>query len=99
MKEQTQRTIALAVVMPLALLTAFLFVRPVGSQQAIGPSAGACFATNGKDVQTTYLDGGGLFYPGPSDTSIEQTDVGFDLLTRTPFRRTGRFVYVPVITK
>ena len=80
-------------------LSLVLFLRPAFAQRMAGPTFGACFATDGQGVETTYLDGGALFYPGPSETRITPTDDGFDLLTRTPFRDWSMRVYLPGVLR
>lgn len=78
----TRLTIAL-----LLVLTAYAYV-------SAAPTAGFCVSTNGHTVETTVLDGGGSYYPYPQVT-IEQTDVGFVVETRTVFIR-GR-VYLAAV--
>lgn len=90
MSTQTHFTLALTTVLLLAALAAVLFVRQAVAQTA---TFGACYASNGVTVETTVLDGGGAFYPAPSEARVTQVDAGYVLETRTVFRR-GR-VYVP----
>lgn len=91
MSKQTHFNLALGSVLLLACLAAFLFVRPVFSQQA---TVGFCVATNGTTADTTILDGGGAFYPSPQ-VRVEQTDTGFAVEARVEWKR-GR-IYIPMI--
>lgn len=63
---------------------------------APSPVVTACYSFDGNTVETTYLDGGGAFYPGPSDSSVEQDGDGFRVVHRTVFTPLRR-VWVPLI--
>lgn len=94
MTNQTHFTLALTTVLLLAVLAAVLFVHQAVAQTAM---FGACYASDGRTVETTVLDGGGAFYPAPSQATVQQTDDGYVLEMRTVFRR-GR-VWLPQVTK
>lgn len=63
------------------------------------PSYGVCYATDGEQVETTFLNGGGAFYPIETEATIEQLDDGFAVTHRVRFVEIGARVYLPVVAK
>lgn len=62
------------------------------------PAAGLCYATDGTNVETTYLSGGAFLYPGPSDVEIEPIgDGGVIVHHSTRFLPIGTRVYLPAV--
>lgn len=63
-----------------------------------GPVVTACYSFDGAAVETTYLDGGGAFYPGPSENVVERYDDGsFRVTHQTLFTPFKQRVYLPVV--
>lgn len=78
----------------LLLLAAFSGAATV---RALWPEVGVCYSTNGTLVETTYLSGGGEFYPVQTDSSVIQIDDGFMTVHRVRWERHGVRVYLPVV--
>lgn len=88
------------------LLAIALLIQPAFSQQQqpqpareFGPSWGIAYATNGREVQVVNLDGGGLFYPGPTEATVTEVDGGFVVELHTAFRYVSTKVYLPQVVR
>lgn len=66
---------------------------------AWGPSVGVCYAVDGSAVETTFLNGGGMFYPIETGATIEQLEDGFAVTHQVRFVDVGRRVYLPDVRK
>lgn len=71
--------------------------RGVLAAPVVQPAVAACYATDGVNVETTYISGGGAYiYPGPSDVEIEPlADGAFVVHHSTRFVPIGARVYLP----
>jgi hypothetical protein len=79
----------------LLLVCVALFVLGVRTSRALplAPVAGACYASDGVTVETTWLGGSGDYaYPSPSEGTITRYDDG-------SFTVTHRTLFVPVVKR
>jgi hypothetical protein len=71
----------------------------LADDQHINPTAAVCYAFDGNDVQSTYLDGGANYYPAPESELVEALPEGrgYRIVVSTLFLYTGHATFLPLV--
>jgi hypothetical protein len=75
------------------IVTAF----PVAVVHALYPAIGVCYATDGKTVETTFIDGGANFYPVATNATIDHLNGSMIITHTTTFGPRGGELFLPLV--